>query len=308
MKIIFSLKTGFLRAIAAWKAILIYWIISLLLVSMMAVPLKASLKAALGKSMITDKLTDGLNIDVLGDMGPAIHSMASALFAGVFILALVAVVVNVFMTGGIFNAVKNSPVKLTSENFFMSASRNFWPFLIILLLLYLIITVLFLIVVVAPFSMASNSDSVPEGTGFRLIRISGIVFAVLLSILLLVADYARAWQSSQNHNACFRAFGFGFSQTFRTFLSSFPLMLLILILQVLIGFAVFKILAGFTPVTAGGVLLLFIVSQITMFANLFLRVLRYAAVTSLMELNPPYEKVSVPVEAEPAPELSADSI
>jgi hypothetical protein len=307
MKIIFALKSGFLRAAKAWKAILIYWFISLLLVSMLAIPLKASLKAALGKSMITDKLIYGLNIDVLGDMGPAIHAMVSALFAGVFILAIAAIIVNVFMTGGIFDALKNGSGKLTTENFFQAAGRNFWPFLIILVLLYLIITVLIFIVVVIPFSLASNSNSVPEGTGFRLLRISGVVFTVLLSILLLVADYARAWQSLQNRNACFKAFGFGFSQTFRTFLSSFPLMLLILILQVLIAFAVFRILAGFAPVTGGGVLLLFIVSQFTMLTNFFLRVFRYGAVTSLMELNPPREKVPVSLAAEPAPELSAET-
>jgi hypothetical protein len=310
MKILSALKSGLTRAARAWKAILIYWIISFLLVSMVVVPLKASLRGALGKSMITDKLMEGLNIDVLGDMGPAFHTIISSIMGSIMILALVSMLVNVFITGGIFDAVKNGSGRLTYEDFFKASARNFKSFLIILVLLYMIILVLALVIILLPFSIASNSVSSPEGTGFRLLRISLLFFGVLLAVLLLAADYARAWQVVKPRSAGFRAFGFGFGQTFRTLLFSFPLMVLMLFVQGLVAYVVFRIISGFTPSGGGGVVLLFIISQLVMLVNIFMRVVRYAAVTTLMELKPVKEKIKIPAytDAPQAPEPIAEAI
>ena len=106
-----------------------------------------------------------------------------------------------------------------------------------------------------------------------------------MSLIFLVADYARAWQASHAQNACFRALGFGFSQTFRTFLSSFPLIIILLIFQALPAWVVIKLIAGYTPVTGGGVMLLLLFSQLLLILKIFLKALRYGSVTSLMEQN-----------------------
>jgi hypothetical protein len=108
-----------------------------------------------------------------------------------------------------------------------------------------------------------------------------------MSLILLVADYARAWQASRTQNACFRALGFGFSQTFRSFLSSYPLIIILLILQSLPAWGVIKLISGYTPVTGGGVFLLFIISQLIIVLKIFLKVLRFGSITALMEQNLP---------------------
>jgi len=310
MKIILAIKSGLARSVNAWKGILIYWLVSLVMVSFLVIPLKASLKAALGKSMVTEKLAGGINFDVLGDFGSVLNSMASSLFAGIMLLVLVAVLVNIFIAGGIFGAIRNSTVKVTSVEFFSASAKNFWSYLVISVILYLIAIVMIICIVVLPVSIAANADSAPEGTTFKILVISGSLFVLAISILLLVADYSRAWQAVRTENACFKALGFGFSQTFRTFVPSFGLMLIIIILQGLVAMCVMKIIALYTPSSGSGVLFLFLISQLLFMLKIFLKVMRYGSVTSLMEQNPVKARMSPVISPTPLhsdPEILIDS-
>jgi hypothetical protein len=294
MRIILALKTGLSRSVRAWKGILVSWFISLTMVSLLTVPLKAGLNAAFGKSMVTEKLMKGINFDVLGDLGINLHSIGSSLFAGIILLSLSAIMVNIFIAGGLFDSVRKDSDRATAGNFFSGSAKNFWPFLIISAILYLIVIVLILIVIVVPVSIAGNSESAPEGIVFRILAVSCSVFLAAISIILLVADYARAWQASRMHTESFRALGFGFSQTFRSFLHSFGLIIILLFLQALIGYCVIKIIAGYTPVTGKGVFFLFLISQLLIVLKIFLKVVRFGSITSLMEQN--FLKVPVIIE------------
>jgi hypothetical protein len=103
--------------------------------------------------------------------------------------------------------------------------------------------------------------------------------------MFLVADYARAWQVRSDRPACFKAIGFGFSNTFSNFRASYPLMLVILSVQILFFILVFTTIPGWRPVSAAGTILLFLLSQILFFIKVFLKVWRYGSVTALMEQN-----------------------
>ena len=149
----------------------------------------------------------------------------------------------------------------------------------------MIIIIIGILTIILPLSIVSQSDKSPEGALFKTGLIVISIFFLLLTILLLVADYARAWQVSKERNVCFKAIGFGFSQTFKTFLSSFPLMIILLVVQLTFGWLVLKILPGMRPATGGGVFLLFLLSQILFFLKIMLRIWRYGSFTSLMEIK-----------------------
>lgn len=287
MKILLSIKSGFFRSLKTWKGIIIFWAVSFIMVSFLAVPFRASLKAAFGKSMVIEKLMDGINVDVIGDLGKNLHSIVSSLFSGIILLSLVSILINVFITGGLFDSLKAGSGRFSSENFFRASAKNFWSFMVISGILYLIVILLIIIVIVVPVSVAGKAESAPEGIVFKTLVISCSIFLLFMSLILLVADYARAWQASRTQNACFRALGFGFSQTFRTFLSSYPLIITLLIIQALPAWGAIKLIAGYSPVTGGGVFLLFIISQLIFVLKIFLKVIRFGSITSLMEQNLP---------------------
>lgn len=285
MKIINSLKAGLSRSVKAWKGIVIIWFIALLTVSLVALPMKGALKTGLGNSMITEKLADGINIEVFADLGVIFRSLSSYFLSGLFVILLISFITNSFLSGGLFSSLKESAGTYSSRKFFTASAKYFWSFLLISLILDLIILLLALIIVVIPVSIVVQTDVSSEGALFKTFIITASVFLMALVWLLLVADYARAWQVNQKRSACFKALGFGFSQTHRTFISSYSLMLIIIIVQLLYGSLVLWILSGIRPVAGPGIIMLFILSQILYFIKIQLKAWRYGSVTRMMETN-----------------------
>jgi Kef-type K+ transport system membrane component KefB len=142
-----------------------------------------------------------------------------------------------------------------------------------------------IIIIVLPVSLASQSESSSDGGALKTAIIVTSFFLLIFTLLLLVADYARAWQASNDSNACFKAIGFGFRQTFRTFFSSYSLMLILLVVQGLYGWLVLSILPGMKPVKEGGIIILFLISQLLFFIKILLKTWRYGSVTKFMELD-----------------------
>ncbi len=283
MKILLAIKSSVFRSLKIWKSVTIVWFVSLLLSGLLSVPVKNVLNSGFSNSMITEKLAHGINIEVFTDLGVTMSNLISFLKAGFYIAILVSILLNAFLAGGLFHGLKSSSERFSTADFFRDSARKFWSFLVINLIMSIIFFTLLFLVVILPVAIVSQSDSPSEGAVFRTLAISLPVFFLIASIILLVVDYGRAWQAAQDRIACFRAIGFGFKQTFLTFFSSTPMMLLILIVQFLFGWLVLSILPGFVPQEGGGVFLLLILSQSLFFIKIFLKTWRYGSVTVLME-------------------------
>ena len=285
MKIFYSIIFGAQKAVKSWRGILITWFLTLILVSLLAIPLKGVLKAAYGNSMITEKLADGFNTEIFTDLGSALKVIVSFFSTGFMLLMLIGFVLNIFLAGGIFSSLRKNNTLFNSPEFFRSSARNFWSFLIISLITRLIINILSGLIIAVPLIIISLNDSISTRTSIIIASVSGLISIVVLPVMLLVADYSRVWQVSNERPACFKALGFGFSETFSKFWSSYPLMLVILIVQILFIYLVFSIIPGLRPVSGTGIFLLFLLSQILFFIRITLKVWRYGSVTALMELN-----------------------
>jgi hypothetical protein len=278
--------SGAVRSIKSIKGVLAIWLSTLFLVSLVAIPMKSSVNMVLGRSMITEKLHQGINIDVLTDFGKSFSTIVSALRSGIFLLILTGFLLNVFFNGGLFTTLRSGEEKYLSSEFFSSAGTCFWPFLVITITISLIILVLSLIIFGIAFGIAGAPDSSPEGARYKAIIIGGIIFVVILPVFILVADYARVWQVTSSKSAGFKAIRVGFKQTFRHFFSSYPVMFVNMTIQALFAWFVLKFITGMGPQTGGGIFLLFLVSQFLFIIKILLRVWRYGSVTSMFEQHP----------------------
>jgi hypothetical protein len=285
MKIFNSVNEGFIRSVKSWKGILITWLVSLLLVSLIAIPMKTSVESSFGTSTITEKLKDGFSFEVFKDLGSNYTSLLSYFSKGLLMIVLTGFLINCFFSGGLFNGLKGLPGGFSAGKFFRNSSKYFWSFLLISSILSLFILLLAVIIVLIPVVIASRAEVPSEVTIFNTGVIGSSIFLLFLIILILVADYARAWQVSHDNNSCFRAIGFGFRQSFRSFFSSYPLMLILIAVQVVYTLLVLMIIAGIKPVNGVGIILLFMLSQILFIIKILLKVLRYGCVTRMMELT-----------------------
>lgn len=287
MKILTHLKSGALLSFKSWRGILVIWLLTLFLISLIALPMKAGLNSLVGSSMITELLTDTINIDVITDLIPGLASLIPALTKGFLLVFFLAFLMNTFLTGGLFTVLSGRKGKHSLTDFFAGGASNFLSFLIIILITTLIILFSIALIGGIPIAIVSSSGSGSPAPGamVRVVRIVIIVIALLLPLLILVADFARAWQVAHEEKKPFTAIGFGFSITFSTFLLSYPIMLVLMLVQgAYFAFVMSKVLA-LKPVTGGGVFLLFLGSQLLFVLKIMLRTWRYGCVTSVMEDN-----------------------
>jgi hypothetical protein len=283
MKIFSSLKSGFSRALESRKGVLIVWLLMFILVLVFIYPFRRSLGSAFGQSMITEKLANGFDIEVFADLGPTLRSLLSFFTAGFFFVFLIGFILNAFLTAGLFGTVKKESGKFSSQEFFRAGSGNFWSFLIILLIITGIMYLFSGLLIGVTIAILSMSGTLSDKSRYTII-ISGILVLLLcLPIFLLIADYARAWKAAHENESCFKAIGEGFSRTFRKFWSSYFMMFLLVLAQIALGVLIILILPTWRPVSGKGVFILLIISQLMLYARLFLKTWRYASVTSMME-------------------------
>jgi len=283
MKVFISLQTGFLRSLRSWKGVLMVWLILFILVSVFMYPFRSSLGSAFGTSMITEKLAGEFDIAVFTDLGSTMKSLLSFFTAGFLIVYLTGFIINAFLTGGLFNSLRKDSGNFSYQEFFRAGSKNFLSFLVISFIVTLIIYFLFGIILLVPISIISFSETISEKGSYIIVICALAFFLMILPILFLVADYARAGKAANENDSCFRALGFGFRQTFGELKSSYVLMLFLIMAQIALGVIILLILPAWRPVKGGGVFLLLIISQLMFYFRLLLKTWRYASVTSLME-------------------------
>jgi putative exporter of polyketide antibiotics len=285
MKILKSFISGARISVKSWRGMLIAWLLTLILVSLVAIPFKGALNGAFGNSMITEKLAEGFNTELFTDLGPTLKVIVSFFSSGLLFLLFISFFMNIFLSGGFFSSLRKGNSLFTIQEFFRSSSRNFWSFVVITLITRLILNFITGIVIAVPIIVITTSENISTEISIIIASVSGLVSIVVIPVMLLVADYARARQVSDENPSCFQAIGFGFSEVFRKFWSSYPLMLAILLVQIIFILLVFKTIPAWRPVSGTGIILLFLVSQFLFFIRIFLKVWRYGSVTALMQEN-----------------------
>jgi hypothetical protein len=283
MTIFNHILSGAGRSVRSWKWIIITWFITFFLVALVVYPFRSGILNMLGSSMITEKLQNGLNIDVLANSGTGASLIGSFFKSGIIILFIATWLMNIFFSGGFFDLLRRKETEYPKKGFFGASSSNFWSFLLISLLVRLMINLISFLIIGLPLIILATGGSganVP-----KIIMITGSIFFVLLPVFLLITDYARAWQAASKKKDAIRALGNGFRYTFRNFFSSWFMMFFIVVLQALFTILVFVLVTRMKPESGTGIFLMFMLSQIMFMIKIWLRTWRYGIVTSKFEAH-----------------------
>ncbi len=283
MNILTALKTGAQRSARAWRIMLLIWFVMLIITSAFISPLKNLVYTGFGSSMITEKFKDGIFAEAFSDLGTLYSGITSVFVSGFFSLVLISFLLNVFFTGGLFDCVRNETAGISVREFLKACAKNFWSYFVILIFAgFLIFFTVTLISAVPMIFIDMENDHIERNLFITGKILTGILI-LILPVMLLIADYARAWKASNESKGAFAAFGHGLSLTFGHFLSSWFLMLMLLVLNALYIWFVFSVLSGATPVTRWGVFMFFVISQLMFMVRIMLKLYRYSCVTCLME-------------------------
>lgn len=279
-----AIGSGLFRSLKSWKGGIIAWLFSLITVSFIAFPLRKVLINGFGDSMATSDFYDGFDPEIFSSLGTQLDSILSFLSAGTIFFILAGFVVNAFLTGGLFDSVGKGSGRFSCPEFFRAGAKYFGSFLTITF--FMSIVMIFLVAVITGLSaiIIESSQNISEKSAFLIYLTGALVFVlIVMPILILITDYARAGIASNYTASVFKALGFGICLTFSKFWPSYTMILILFIIQFLFFSLASRIIPYLRPVSTGGILTLFLLSQVFFCTRIFLRILRYASVTSLME-------------------------
>lgn len=274
------LKRGAAAAASSYRLIIVMWLTALMMVLLVAVPLKSILKGVFDKSLATEKMLDGFDTGLIGDMGQNFGYLAGAASLGGVLLLLAGFLLFTFFAGGLFTRFAAAYGTLDVASFMKASARNFLSFLLLSLLMTLIIFAWTALIIGVPVGiMAAVTDGAMSGS--KLMMIPFIIWALGMPIWLLVTDHSRRWMAATGSGKIFRAMGTGFSALKRGFLKSYSAMLTVIILNLLFFGTAIWITAMWVPESGGMIFLLFLATQALFILRLFLKAWRYATVSEM---------------------------
>jgi len=284
MKLFKAITSGTRRSLRASRQIIIMWFVSMLSLSLLIAPFRNFIIAYNDTSLSSELLSRGFDISFWLDMMPDLANSLASFSTGLVLFFGISFLLNVFMSGGLFDNLKADSCGYTPKDFFSASAKLFFPYLWVNLLVILIILVSVFLIIGLPM-IIMNSSGVEELTRLKVMNIMKYLVAFILLIYLLVADYARAWLAASDRRNVFRAVGYGFKATFSSFVNSYIFILFAVALQVAFSWGAARLIGFMEPQGGMGLFLLFIVSQLIIIARIYLRAYRYAGVTSLYALG-----------------------
>lgn len=283
MKMFNAIKKGAVKSASAYSYLIVMWIITLVLIWIVAAQLKTEFKGAFGASMLRDALTGGFDLEVAGDMGSAMARIMAQLVSGTGFLLLLSLALYSFFAGGLFSRFTTGFGSFRVSDYFKSSAHYFFAFLGVGIIMLLLIVLWTLIAIILPVTISGASENGTQALASLMLPLI-IIWFLGLPVLLLVADHARRWMTTTGTRRIFTAIGAGIQSAFKGFLKSYSSVLIILIINAVVSFLTVKFVFGTVPEKGGTIFLFFIATQIIYLLKLWIKAWRYATVTELVAL------------------------
>ena len=269
---------GFRTASTSLRMVLVLCVFNLVIALPVALMFHNIMTGALGNSMVTDRLLQGFDvtvyIDFIGKGGKALNSLISQ----VGWLAMLTLVLNSVLDGGILGRLNSVDRRYTLASFLGDCGRYFWRYVRLTLIFAPVLFIVFLasLVFLGSIFGAIERNAVSEVSVFwTQIIILGATF-FLVGLVVLISDYARVETARSDARSMVRASWSAVRFVFRRFFTVVGLELGFLVVSVCVIAAYLLAESPMYAATWGGMLLLVVLQQLTIFLRMLIRVATFA--------------------------------
>ncbi len=282
MSFLKTIKNGAAVTASSYKLILVIWVSMLVLTLAAGYPLKVFMNSVFGNSMITERLTDGFDIALAGDIGKPFGALMASVTAGTVLVGTAGFFLMVFFAGGLFRRFTLAGGSLKVSEFLRASASGFIPFLKVTLLMMLIIAGYTLVVIGLPalVMVLASGSQMPSGNG---IYIFYVIWAAGMPVWLFIADASRRWMAATGSRQVFRAIGNAFRTLRERFWLNYSIVLTVVLLNALMIIAVMWFAAVVTPDKGVMVFLFFLATQALVIVRLMMKAWRYAVVCEAVQ-------------------------
>lgn len=248
-------------------------------------------------SLAVNKLLADFNYMVYSDFVRLHGNKFRSLFLIILLFGVVFFIFNAFLTGGIFGELKSNE-KFSFKTFLRVGFSTFGSYLLLAVIQVIVLTITLLIsgILFTVAFMAADGGNERDYFFWSLPPL--ILTLFILSIVVVIFDYARCLLFENRRFNAFEDFGKGFRYIFKYF-STVGFYWIIIGLHILVGltYLLFDAVLGMSSVLT--VVLMFVFQQAVVFARSFLRVMNFAVIQNFYRENPlPQPPIVLPHAAE----------
>lgn len=254
------------------------YLLNLFVALLIAMPLHSLLENKLAYSLQADKLIAGFDYTVYQDFMNEYGEAVWAIWGQVPVFIILFMMLYIFLTGGILTMFKTLPETLDRTNFGKSCAHFFGRFIRLAIYFLIFQAGLAAIFVGLYFAIADkSSDKSIMDTIFTLVPI----FGIFSSALMMVHDYAKIHVVHRDERWLFQPIKEAFQLTFKHFFKMLGLYWLNL-LTFMLAFALYWLIKSNVPSETGiGILIVFVLGQIFLWARIGTKLLNLSSATVL---------------------------
>lgn len=277
------------------------YIISLSFALILALPFFEVVRGSIGNSLELNKLMQGADYTIISDFLRTHGFKITPLIEQIKWLVFAYWGLNIFFNGGIFARLKGTNEDTELQDFLAGGVRYFWRmFRISLAFIVVHALIAFFVYGILAGFLSKGLDNVASEKVF--IDASLIAFGIHIffaSIIMVWADYTRAFLVSTNSSAVWRSMGKGFSFMIGHFAGTYLLFITnaLILIALFYGYWHIADVVGMTSLTAiCGMLLL---QQLFIFSRIIFRITNFGCAWFYLTTTNPIEPISDEIDEKP---------
>ncbi len=285
MKFITSYFSGLISASKTIKILFVIYFTAFIFALIAALSFKSTISNDAGSSLALLTMLKDFDYSTYSNFMHLFGNTISPLIKIAFLFGIFYSIFSVFFSGGIISRISKKPGETSLSIFWADSWTYLWRFLrlfIYIILLQIAVALLVYFPMGAIIGSINNSIQT-ESTYFYIVLTGVIIHLFLITILIIVSDYAKIMMVNDESFRPFKTLLRSFPFVFRHFFSVYGLNILFILTGVLL-FIIYFFLDDKIGMTSGfTIFLMFLIQQIFIISRLFLKISVYGGEIALVK-------------------------